>query len=147
MGGHCACYALRIHAGDRRYRRRRTKHGRCAARVPGDCVQLFRPFSERGEDPAARVVAKGHLLYYGRQQVADIGDLAPAGAQKITLFLSSAGHSNSLTGDGVLVTSSPAADKPDTFTYDPMNPVPSYSGNVCCTGSAVQAGAFDQRKM
>src|SRR5437762_4501648 len=43
----------------------------------------------------------------------------PAGAQKITLFLSSAGHSNSLTGDGVLVTSSPAADKPDTFTYDP----------------------------
>jgi len=71
----------------------------------------------------------------------------PAGAQKITLFLSSAGHSNSLTGDGVLVKSSPAADKPDTFTYDPMNPVPSYGGNVCCTGSAVQAGAFDQRKM
>src|SRR5213083_2688696 len=28
-----------------------------------------------------------------------------------------------------------------------MNPVPSYGGNVCCTGSAVQAGAFDQRKM
>ncbi len=71
----------------------------------------------------------------------------PAGAQKITLFLSSAGHSNSLTGDGVLVTASPAADKPDTFIYDPMNPVPSYGGNVCCTGSAVQAGAFDQRKM
>src|SRR5690349_746842 len=71
----------------------------------------------------------------------------PAGAQKITLFLSSAGHSNSLTGDGVLLTSFPAADKPDTFTYDPMNPVPSYGGNVCCTGSAVQAGAFDQRKM
>src|SRR3989475_11278703 len=28
-----------------------------------------------------------------------------------------------------------------------MNPVPSYGGNVCCTGSAVQAGAFDQRRM
>jgi putative CocE/NonD family hydrolase len=28
-----------------------------------------------------------------------------------------------------------------------MNPVPSYGGNVCCTGNAVQAGAFDQRKM
>jgi len=28
-----------------------------------------------------------------------------------------------------------------------MNPVPSYGGNVCCTGTAVQAGAFDQRKM
>jgi putative CocE/NonD family hydrolase len=71
----------------------------------------------------------------------------PAGARTMTLFLSSAGHSNSLTGDGALVTSPPAADKPDTFTYDPMNPVPSYGGNVCCTGTAVQAGAFDQRKM
>ena len=28
-----------------------------------------------------------------------------------------------------------------------MNPVPSYGGNVCCTGNAVQGGAFDQRKM
>jgi putative CocE/NonD family hydrolase len=71
----------------------------------------------------------------------------PGGAQTMTLFLSGAGRANSLTGDGVLVTSPPIADKPDTFTYDPMNPVPSYGGNVCCTGTAVQAGAFDQRKM
>jgi hypothetical protein len=28
-----------------------------------------------------------------------------------------------------------------------MHPVPSYGGNVCCTGNAIQAGAFDQRKM
>jgi uncharacterized protein len=71
----------------------------------------------------------------------------PAGAQSMTMYLSSAGRANSLTGDGALVTSAPAADKPDSFTYDPMNPVPSYGGNVCCTGTAVQAGAFDQRKM
>ena len=71
----------------------------------------------------------------------------PAGAQAMRMYLSSAGRANSLTGDGSLVTSAPAADKPDSFTYDPMNPVPSYGGNVCCTGTAVQAGAFDQRKM
>src|SRR5271170_613561 len=71
----------------------------------------------------------------------------PTGAQQLTMYLSSAGRANSLTGDGALVTSAPAADKPDSFTYDPMNPVPSYGGNVCCTGTAVQAGAFDQRKM
>ena len=41
----------------------------------------------------------------------------------------------------------PAADHPDKFDYDPMNPVPSYGGNVCCTGNAVAGGAFDQRKM
>jgi putative CocE/NonD family hydrolase len=27
-----------------------------------------------------------------------------------------------------------------------MNPVPSYGGNVCCTGNAITAGAFDQRR-
>src|SRR6266567_2414516 len=71
----------------------------------------------------------------------------PAGAQQMMMYLSSAGRANSLTGDGVLVGSPPAADKPDSFTYDPMNPVPSYGGNVCCTGTAVSGGAFDQRKM
>ena len=71
----------------------------------------------------------------------------PKGAQPLTFFLSSAGKANSLNGDGALVASAPAADAPDKFDYDPMNPVPSYGGNVCCTGNAVQGGAWDQRKM
>jgi len=71
----------------------------------------------------------------------------PQGAQPMTFFLSSGGKANSLNGDGVLASSAPAADHPDSFTYDPMNPVPSYGGNVCCTGNAVTGGAFDQRKM
>lgn len=71
----------------------------------------------------------------------------PKGAQPVTMFLSSGGKANSLNGDGVLATAAPGADNPDNFTYDPMNPVPSYGGNVCCTGNAVAGGAFDQRKM
>jgi putative CocE/NonD family hydrolase len=71
----------------------------------------------------------------------------PAGAQPMTFYLSSAGKANSLAGDGALTHAVPDDDKPDTFTYDPMNPVPSYGGNVCCTGTAIQAGAFDQRRM
>ncbi|MCC6581027.1 MAG: CocE/NonD family hydrolase, partial [Phycisphaeraceae bacterium] len=71
----------------------------------------------------------------------------PAGAQTLSYYLSSGGKANSLHGDGVLATTPPKEDKPDTFTYDPMNPVPSYGGNVCCTGNAVPGGSFDQRKM
>lgn len=71
----------------------------------------------------------------------------PAGAQPMTLYLSSAGRANSLHGDGSLVSSPPTQNQPDIFTYDPMNPVPSYGGNVCCTGNAVAGGSFDQRKM
>jgi hypothetical protein len=47
----------------------------------------------------------------------------------------------------VLADAGPATDMPDNFTYDPMNPVPSYGGNVCCTGNAITGGAFDQRAM
>ncbi len=65
----------------------------------------------------------------------------------MTLYLSSGGRANSLAGDGRLMASPPATDAPDVFVYDPLNPVLSYGGNVCCTGNAIQAGSFDQRRM
>ena len=71
----------------------------------------------------------------------------PQGARPMTLYLSSSGRANSLTGDGALASAAPSTDHADSFVYDPMNPVPSYGGNVCCTGNAVTGGAFDQRKM
>jgi uncharacterized protein len=71
----------------------------------------------------------------------------PKGAQPLTFYLSSGGKGNTLNGDGMLVAAPPATDAPDKFDYDPLNPVPSYGGNVCCTGNAIQAGSFDQRKM
>jgi len=71
----------------------------------------------------------------------------PKGATPLTFFLSSGGKANSLNGDGALIAAPPATDTTDKFDYDPMNPVSSYGGNVCCTGTAVQGGSFDQRKM
>jgi putative CocE/NonD family hydrolase len=71
----------------------------------------------------------------------------PVGAQPMKLYLSSGGKANTGSGDGVLMAVAPTSDAPDKFDYDPMNPVPSYGGNVCCTGNAVQGGSFDQRKM
>ena len=71
----------------------------------------------------------------------------PVGAQPMTYFLASNGNANTGAGDGVLSLAAPATDAPDKFDYDPMNPVPSFGGNVCCTGNAVQGGSFDQRKM
>jgi hypothetical protein len=70
----------------------------------------------------------------------------PRGARQMMLFLSSGGKANTLNGDGVLIAAAPESDNPDRFEYDPMNPVPSVGGNVCCTGNAIAGGAFDQRK-
>ncbi|MEM7571332.1 MAG: CocE/NonD family hydrolase [Bacteroidota bacterium] len=72
----------------------------------------------------------------------------PESALMTTMYLHSEGSANSLYGDGSLSTARPAAGSPsDNYSYDPMNPVPSYGGNVCCTGNAIQGGAFDQRVM
>ena len=71
----------------------------------------------------------------------------PENAKLTTFYLNSNGHANSFFGDGKLTTAKPTVDNSDSFVYDPMNPVPSYGGNVCCTGNAVKGGAFDQQQM
>ncbi len=71
----------------------------------------------------------------------------PATAEMTTFYLNSGGGANSLYGDGALSNVKPASDNPDGFFYDPMNPVTSLGGNVCCTGNAIDGGAFDQRPM
>src|SRR5699024_8525697 len=72
----------------------------------------------------------------------------PQNAGMTTYYLDSKGSANSLYGDGRLTTDKPDnQDQPDKFTYDPMNPVPSHGGNVCCTGNAIEGGAFDQREI
>ena len=72
----------------------------------------------------------------------------PKAAELTTFYLSSEGSANSLYGDGKLSLTPPGKDVPeDQFTYDPMNPVKSYGGNVCCTGNAVKGGSFDQSQM
>jgi uncharacterized protein len=79
-----------------------------------------------------------HVRYYtmglNKWQTSDTWP--PKGAEPMTYYL----------GTGALSAKAPSADKPDGFTYDPMNPVPSYGGNVCCQPGML-AGSYDQRKM
>ncbi len=76
------------------------------------------------------------------------GTFPPEGTEMKTFYLHSNGKANSLFGDGKLNSALPGKNlPPDSFVYDPMNPVPSYGGNVCCTGNAVKAGSYDQRVM
>ena len=72
----------------------------------------------------------------------------PEGVKMHTYYLDSDGNANTAAGTGTLNKKRPGSkDRPDGFTYDPMKPVPSYGGNVCCTGNAIKAGSFDQQKM
>ena len=60
--------------------------------------------------------------------------------------LSSGGHANGRAGDGRIDRTAPAVAGTDSFRYDPMQPVPSRGGPVCCTGDPADlAGPVDQR--
>ena len=89
------------------------------------------------------------VQYYtmGSNQWQSADQWPPKSAEMVTYYLSSNGDANSLWGSGTLSTTQPNQDQPDTYMYDPMNPVTSYGGNVCCTGNAIKGGAFDQRVM
>ena len=72
----------------------------------------------------------------------------PKNSTMVNYYLNSNGRANSRFGDGKLEsTPDTKGKKQDSFYYDPMNPVTSYGGGVCCTGNAVEGGSFDQRDM
>jgi len=61
------------------------------------------------------------------------------------MYFRSGGRANSDRGDGRLSWDAPGAgEKPDGYTYDPDQPVPSQGGNNCC-GTPTPAGPRDQR--
>jgi putative CocE/NonD family hydrolase len=59
-------------------------------------------------------------------------------------FLHGTGRANSAQGDGTLSTVVPEEEKPDNFTYDPKDPVPSVGGNNLVGATA---GPYDQAKL
>ena len=69
----------------------------------------------------------------------------PPGATTMTMYLASDGGANTLHSDGRLTQNLPEPVQHDSYLYDPMNPVPSLGGNVCCLGDEVVPGSFDQR--
>ncbi|HWT82470.1 MAG TPA: CocE/NonD family hydrolase, partial [Candidatus Methylomirabilis sp.] len=62
-------------------------------------------------------------------------------------YFHSRGKANYLHGDGGLGTAAPGDQPPDTFIYDPSNPVPTLGGSTCCGEDVtpVTMGPRDQR--
>ena len=102
----------------------------------------------KGEsDDALRKMPRVRYYTMGKNQWQEAEQWPPKGTKMKAFYLGSQGKANTLKGDGVLGRRPPKQDQPDTFVYDPLNPVNSYGGNVCCTGNAVKGGSFDQSEM
>jgi uncharacterized protein len=59
-------------------------------------------------------------------------------------YLHASKGANGPAGDGELSLTAPGAERPDQFDYDPMRPVPTIGGRLCC-GLALPPGPYDQR--
>lgn len=89
-----------------------------------------------------------HYYTMGMNKWQTADEWPPESTEMVNFYLESGGEANSLDGDGRLSTEKPGkTDNADTFVYDPENPVPSYGGNFCCYGNAIDVGSFDQRAM
>jgi putative CocE/NonD family hydrolase len=74
-------------------------------------------------------------------------DWPPPQAKSTKYFLHSSGKANSLRGDGSLSTTAPKFESPDAYVYDPMNPVPTVGGPLCCDAKHMEPGPRDQRSV
>jgi putative CocE/NonD family hydrolase len=98
-------------------------------------------------DRGAGLADMPRVLYYmiGEQRWLAAPGWPPPEARTEHWYLDSGGHANSARGDGVLAPSRPASAAFDEYLHDPMDPVPSRGGPVCCTGNpADRAGPVDQ---
>jgi putative CocE/NonD family hydrolase len=94
--------------------------------------------------PASTPRVRYYLMGANRWQSSE--QWPPKNVQSMRLYLRSAGHANTLNGDGRLaLDAAPATEAADRYRYDPMNPVQTIGGGDCCNGGVVVPGAFDQR--
>jgi uncharacterized protein len=79
----------------------------------------------------------------GKNRWQDAADWPLPQTQWQRYYLHSSGKANSASGNGVLSRMEPAAEKPDTFIYDPLNPVPT-TGGAWSYGNGFVPGPLDQ---
>jgi putative CocE/NonD family hydrolase len=77
----------------------------------------------------------------GENRWQSLADWPPPAMHQVRWYLHSETGANSLGGDGTLSMVPPADERPDTFTYDPADPVPSLGGN----NLIIDMGVQDQR--
>ena len=66
-----------------------------------------------------------------------------SGTEHVRFNLRSGGQANTRNGDGALDPSGLPSGLPDRYVYDPLDPVPTAGGNLCC-GPLLERGAVDQ---
>lgn len=111
-----------------------------------DYVGLVQKWFDRflkGVDNGVTSQPKVRAYMMGANQWRAYDQWPPKEAQYISYYLDSDGRANTAYGDGRISKTRPGKAGSDSFIYDPLRPVPSLGGNICCF-SPIEGGAFDQ---
>jgi uncharacterized protein len=88
-----------------------------------------------------------HIFVMGLNEWREEREWPLARTRYTPIYLSSKGHANSASGDGILQWQPVQKSQPDTFTYDPKNPVPTAGGAICCEPNQLPPGPLDQMRV
>ncbi len=97
----------------------------------------------KGADNGVTKEPKVRFYMMGANQWKTSDTWPPKNVDLVPYYLDSDGGANSALGNGRLTTAKPAKAASDAFSYDPMHPVPSLGGQICCF-AILPGGSFDQ---
>ncbi len=86
------------------------------------------------------------LFIMGRNQWRDEREFPLARTQYTRYYLRASRPANTVSGNGLLLREKPASEPTDTYEYNPLNPVPTVGGRLCCS-AGFPPGPFDQRPL
>jgi len=99
----------------------------------------------KGEDNGVADEKPVRIFVMGANQWRSEDEWPLKRAQQTKFYLHSHGRANSLNGDGTLSQESPGMESPDVYHYNPLFPVPTSGGGLCCDPAFMAPGAYDQR--
>jgi putative CocE/NonD family hydrolase len=111
--------------------------------MTGTALKWF-DYTLKGAQNEYAKAAPVRLFIMGDNVWRDENEFPLARTRYTRYYLHSTSGANGPRKDGVLSLTPQLAEKPDLFSYDPGNPVPTIGGRLCC-GQAVPPGPFDQR--
>ncbi len=98
----------------------------------------------KGEENGITKQPKVRAYMMGANEWRSYDTWPPKQVQYLPFYLAGAGKANSATGDGRLSTTKPGGEGSDAFLYDPLHPVPSLGGSICCFSPTFTGGSYDQ---
>jgi putative CocE/NonD family hydrolase len=104
----------------------------------------FDRWMRAASEPASNYIPNLHIFVMGPNVWREEHEWPLARTRYTPFYLASDGHANSREGDGVLSRRTTRKARPDTFAYDPRNPVPTVGGAICCDPKILPPGPLEQ---